>query len=191
MGSAWSWGAEWPSSTWGIASFSSTPDAARSLYAVLSILAAGVLHRIFLIWRRSGIQRARFAQFARRSYGLPDLAQMPRGAAAACAEMWVTFDSLRARGVCKAAPVVTTPKAKGEMPRRNRSYSALAALAEDEPLDATEPDEMLAAVGQSVYPRPQLPVLQAPRRMTTSTDDSRSPGGRIRDETSPIARVPA
>jgi hypothetical protein len=142
---------------------------------MVTLMAAGALHRLYFIWRRSGLQRARFAQFARRSYGLPDLAEMPRGAAAACAEMWVAFDSLRARGVCKAAPIVTTPLAKGEVPRRNRSYSALAALDEHEPLDVLGEDEALTVVGKGVGPRPQLPVVPVPRRVLVCTEEGASP----------------
>jgi transposase InsO family protein len=153
-------------------------DLAHGLYVLATLLAAGALHRLLLLWRRSGLQRARFAQFARRSYGLPDLAGMPRGAAAACAEMWVAFDALRARGVCKAAPVVTMPLAEGETPRRNRSYAALAALDEHEPLDALAVDETLLAVGRGVGLRPQLPVTAVPRRAFVCTEEGGSPGRR-------------
>ena len=37
----------------------------------------------------------------------------------AMTDMWATFDSLRERGVCKAAPVVQTPVSPGTPPRRN------------------------------------------------------------------------
>lgn len=166
------WWAAWA------AHFTPSSDLARGLCAIVTLLAAGAVHRLFSIWRRSDLQRARFAQFARRSYGLPDLAGMPRGAAAACAEMWVAFDSLRARGVCKAAPVVTTPLAEGEMPRRNRSYAALAALDEHEPLDALSADEALADVGKGIGPRTQLPVGPVARRALVCTEDDGSPGRR-------------
>ena len=152
-----------------------TGETTRVLFAILTLIAAGVLHRLFRQWRHSGMRRARFTQFTLRSHGLPDLTQMPHNAAAACAEMWVTFDSLRARGVCKAAPVVTTPERPGGMPKRNRSYSALAALAEDEALEAHVDDEAIASIGRRSGSRPQLPVLPATRRVAASADGPDSP----------------